>query len=709
MSRPLYRHADLERLLNPASIAVIGASPRPGAFGQRLLQNLSRYSGRVYPINAKYDRINDIPCFPDLVSLPEVPDCVVIAAAREQVEPLMRECGRLRVGGVVLFASGYAETGKPERIAEQAELVRIARECGVPLVGPNCIGVVNYASGAVITFSGAPHANDDASSSVGLVSQSGALGFAMSQAMEHGVSFSHVLTCGNSADVDVADYVAFLAEDEACTSIAFLFEGMSEPLRLIQAAEVAQASDKPLIVYKIATGEQGAAAAMSHTGSLAGSREAYQAAFERAGIIVVDEFSKLVETSAFFAKAGAPRSDGVAVVSTSGGAAIMAADTAEIHGVALPQPSEDTSVVLRANIPEYGSTRNPCDITAQVLSDPESFAACVEALLADPTYGVLVVPFVFSYDTATPRIAVLNEAAKRHGKMVCIVWLTQWLEGPGTREAENSSHVALFRSMDTCFSTLAHWHARHRRAALPDRQPHQATDTAIRERASQVLAQTTNASLTESAAKSVLASYGIPMAPDLRAPDADIAVSAANQCGYPVVLKVESALIPHKTEAGVVRIGLEDEAAVRAAYDEVMKNALRVAPADAIDGVLVQPMVRGDLEVIVGARIDPQFGPMVVVGLGGIFVELMRDSAVALAPVSHEQALQMLRSLKGFKLLCGFRGSDPVDLDRLADIICRTGDFALDHQDRITELDINPLICGKGHITGVDALIGLRH
>jgi acyl-CoA synthetase (NDP forming) len=708
MSRPLYRHADLERLLDPASIAVIGASPRPGAFGQRLLQNLSRYSGRVYPINAKYDRINDLPCFPDLASLPEVPDCVVIAAAREQVEPLMRECGRLRVGGVVLFASGYAETGKPERIAEQQELVRIAQECGVPLVGPNCIGVVNYASGAVITFSGAPHANEGASSSIGLVSQSGALGFAMSQAMEHGVSFSHVLTCGNSADVDVADYVAFLAEDAACTSIAFLFEGMSEPLRLMQAAEIAQAANKPLIVYKIATGEQGAAAAMSHTGSLAGSREAYQAAFERAGIVVVDEFSKLVETSAFFAKAGAPRSDGVAVVSTSGGAAIMAADTAEIHGVALPQPTEDTSVVLRANIPEYGSARNPCDITAQVLSDPESFAACVEALLADPTYGVLVVPFVFSYDTATPRIAVLNEAAKRHGKMVCIVWLTQWLEGPGTREAENSSHVALFRSMDTCFSTLAHWHARHRRTTLPDGPSHQITDAAVRELASQALARTTSPGLTESAAKAVLASYGIPMAPDFRACDVDTAATAASQCGYPVVMKVESAKIPHKTEAGVVRIGLEDEAALRAAYDEIMTNALRAAPADAIDGVLVQPMVRGDIEVIVGARIDPQFGPMVVVGLGGIFVELMRDSAVALAPVSHDQALQMLRSLKGFRLLCGFRGSEPVDLDRLADIICRTGDFALDHQDRITELDINPLICGKGHITGVDALIGLR-
>nr|MBF0683800.1 acetate--CoA ligase family protein [Pseudomonas sp.] len=708
MSRPPYRHANLSRLLNPDSIAVIGASPRPTAFGQRLLQNLSRYTGRVYPINAKYDRINDLPCFPDLASLPEVPDCVVIAAAREQVEPLMRECGRLRVGGVVLFASGYAETGKPERIAEQQELVRIARESGVPLVGPNCIGVVNYTRGAVITFSGAPHANENASSSIGLVSQSGALGFAMSQAIEHGVSFSHVLTCGNSADVDVADYVAFLAEDDACSAIALLFEGMSDPLRLMQAAEIARAANKPLIVYKIATGEQGAAAAMSHTGSLAGSKQAYQAAFDRAGIIVVDEFSKLVQTAAFFSKARAPVSDGVAVVSTSGGAAIMAADTAEIHGVPLPQPNDDTSVILHANIPEYGSPRNPCDITAQVLSDPASFTACVDALLADPTYGVLVVPFVFSYDTATPRIAMLNEAARRHGKMVCIVWLTEWLEGPGTREAETSSHVALFRSMDTCFSTLAHWHARHRRANPALDAPRAAIAESVREQVGRTLAQNATDTVTESAAKAVLAAYGIPMAPDFRARDVDAAVSAAGQCGYPVVLKVESARIPHKTEAGVVRIKLGDEAAVRSAYDAIMANALRVAPADTIEGVLVQPMVQGELELMIGVKIDPQFGPMVVVGLGGILVELMRDSAIALAPVNHAQALEMLRSLKGFKLLAGFRGSEPVDLNRLADIICRVGDFAVDHQDQITELDINPLICGPGHITGVDALIGLR-
>ncbi len=708
MQRPIYRHGDLARMLNPKSIAVIGASPRAGSFGQRLLQNLAQFNGKVYPINAKYETINELACYADLSSLPQVPDCVVIAAAREQVEPLMQECGRLGVGGVVLFASGYAETGKPERIAEQERLVQIARDNGVPLVGPNCIGVVNYESGAVITFSGAPHANKDPANSIGLVSQSGALGFALSQAIEHGVSFSHVLTCGNSADVDVADYVAFLAQDEACTAIAFLFEGMSNPLRLIEAAEVAKAAGKPVIVYKIATGEQGAAAAMSHTGSLAGSNEAYLAAFEKAGIIVVDEFSKLIETAAFFAKVKAPVSPGVAVVSTSGGAAIMAADTAEVYNVALPQPTEATSAILRANIPEYGSARNPCDITAQVLSDPASFAACVEALLSDPTYGTLIVPFVFSYDTATPRIAVLNEAAKRHGKVVCVVWLAQWLEGPGTREAEISSHVAMFRSMDACFSTLAQWHRRNQGQAATPAQVRAATTDQQRSEVAHILARASSSVVTESAAKSALAAYGIPMAPDLRVQSADEAIIAANQCGYPVVMKVESPQIPHKTEAGVVRVKLQDEAAVKRAYGDIMANALKVTTADKIDSVLVQPMVSGDVEVIVGARIDPQFGPTVVVGLGGILVELMRDSAVALAPVNHAEALKMLHSLKGLKLLTGFRGSKPIDLDALAEIICRVGDFAYDHRDAITELDINPLICSSEHITGVDALIARR-
>lgn len=710
MSRALYRHADLSRMMNPASIAIVGASGRAGSFGQRLEANLANFTGRLYLINANYTKLGERDCYPSLSALPEVPDCVVISAPREAVEGVLEECAALNVGGVVLFASGFAETGKPDRIDQQRRIVQMAQKAGVRLVGPNCIGLANFRLGAVMTFSGTPVVDGVRDASIGLVSQSGALGFALSQAIERGVSFSHVLTSGNSADVDVADYVAFLAEDPGCKVIACVFEGMSDPLRFIEAAHIARKAGKPLVVYKIATGEQGAAAAMSHTGSLAGSTEAYVAAFEQAGIILVEEFDWLIETAAFFAKVEAPKAAGVAVVSTSGGAAIMAADKAELLGVPLPQPGPAAEAVLKARIPEFGSPRNPCDITAQVLSDPESLHACADALLADPAYGALVMPFVYAYQVAVPRLYMLNDLARQHGKTACVVWLTEWLEGPGAREAEATEKVAVFRSMASCIAALDKWQRWFADAAVTagdasaDFAADAKTVAAVRER----LGRPGAAMLTEREAKAALAAYGVPMVEDSLAVSADEAVAAAERSGYPVVLKAESAAIPHKTEAGVVRLGLANEAAVRAAYAEIMDNARKVAPADAINGVLVQRMVPSGMEVIVGARIDPLFGPLIVVGLGGILVELMKDSAVALAPLSHAAARKLIARLKGARLLAGFRGSRPVDLDRLADIVCRVARFASDHRDSIVELDVNPLICAGEDIVGVDALIRLR-
>jgi acyl-CoA synthetase (NDP forming) len=708
MTRALYRHADLHRLLDPATIAVVGASPRAGSFGQRVLENLRDFRGTVYLVNARHERIGDHACSPSLAALPAVPDCVIVAAPREEIESIVEECGRLGVGGMVVFASGFAEMGTADRIAEQARLVNKARRLGVRLAGPNCIGIVNWRTGAVGTFIGPLRPRPSNAPAVGLVSQSGALGFALAQAVEHGAVFSHVLTCGNSADVDVADYIAYLAEDLGCAAIACVFEGMNDPLRLIEAATIARAAGKAVVVFKIATGEQGAAAAMSHTGSLAGANDAYAAAFEKAGIVVVEQFEALVETAAFFAKSGRCQQPGVAVVSTSGGAAIMAADKAEQHGLSLPQPALETTAVLLSRIPDFGSARNPCDITAQAVTDPESFAACTGALLSDPAYGALVVPFVFSYDIATPRIALLNKLAHQHDKAMCIVWLPQWLEGPGSLAAEQADRVAMFRSMEACFSTLAKWQTWSALAPVTPVVVHVPTPVETRANAQRVIAASQGPVISERAAKSLLASYGVSMVSDRLVTTLEACIDAASTCGYPVVVKVDSAKIPHKTEAGVVRLNIIDEMALRVAYAEVMANALQVAASQDINGVLVQPMIGQGLEVIIGARIDALFGPMVVVGLGGILVELLRDSAVAFAPLGKDEAMGLLRRLKGFQLLNGFRGSAAVDLAALAWVICRVGDFASDHRDFITELDINPLICTPTRIIGVDALIALR-
>jgi len=704
-TRRVYRHADLERVLNPSSIAIVGASSRSGSFGERLLANLGPYSGRVHLVNAKYDRLGERPCFPSLSALPEVPDCVAVTVPREAAEAVVLEAAELGVGGVILYASGYAETRREDRIAEQQRLAAIAAACGLRILGPNCLGIANYLSGARITFADYPAPRPMRTPAVGIASQSGALSQSLAQAMECGASVSHVFSAGNQVDVDVADLVAYLAEDPNCHAIACAFEGLAHPERLLEAAQIAWRANKPLLVNKIATGQMGAEAAVSHTGSLAGSNAAYLAAFERAGMVLVEDFEALMEAAAFFSKAPAPQARGVAVLATSGGAAIMAADRAEAHGIPLPQPSDAARKVLEEHIPDFGSARNPCDVTAQVVNNPKSLWACGEALLADEAYGALVMPQPVAFEFHVPRIAALSELSKRHGKITCNVLISGWLQGPGALEAQLDPHVALFRTMERCFSTLEAWQHRAAKRAQGERAPKRLSEAGAVVQAAALLDGAQHSSLTEREAKAVLAAYGVPVVTEVLVSSAAEAREAAAKLGFPVALKVESPDLPHKTEAGVIRLNLRTAEDVQVAFDAVMANARRAPNKPRINGVLMQPMIPSGLEIMVGARVDPLFGPLIVVGFGGTLVELLKDTAVELAPVTHSEALAMLRRLKGAALLDGFRGADPVDVEQLAQIICRLSELAADQTQRISELDVNPLICAGRRIIAVDALI----
>jgi acyl-CoA synthetase (NDP forming) len=700
----VYSREQLTRLLHPKSIAVIGASTRAGSFGERVVFNMKHYAGTSYPVNARYQIIGEQTCYPNISALPEVPDCAVITAPREAVEEIVLECAKAGAGGAIIFASGYAETGKEDRIAQQERLAAIARETGLRIVGPNCIGVVNALLDSRVTFLDMTPIPRPERNAVGIISQSGALGMALAQGVVRGLSVSHVLTSGNSCDVDMADFVNYLATDPSCGSIACVFEGMATPERLLLAAENAWAVNKPLIIFKMATGEQGARAAMSHTGSLAGSHASYRAVFKRAGAVVVEDFEALMETAAFFAKAPAPKAAGAAVVAASGGAAIMAADRAEQHGVPMPQPAPEVKAILEARIPEFGSSRNPCDVTAQILSDPESLGICANALLGDPQYGVLVSPLTYGYAPSAKRPQVYSTLAEQHGKMACVVWQTEWQDGPGVVEANQCNRVALFRSMNACFYALAAWQWRaDKRAAGAQTVGATSAETMAATRA--LIAKATGKTLTEREAKTVLAYYGVPVVGERLAQSAGDAVDAAEALGYPVVLKVESPDLPHKTEAGVIRLDLGDADAVRAGYGAVMANADKVSPPPRINGVLVQPMVPLGIEMVVGVRNDPLFGPLIVVGLGGILVEVLQDVALSPAPVTAFEAEGLLRQLKGVKLLEGFRGMPAVDIKRLSRVISDVSRFAADHRDTVAELDVNPLICTGDRITAVDALI----
>lgn len=706
-SRPVYRHGQTRRLIHPASIAIVGASANPASFGARTVGNLHSYAGPIHLINAKYQEIDGRPCFASLSALPEVPDCVFVAVPRDAVKPVIEECVRLGVGGVVIFASGLGESSNPENQAIQRDIVEMTRNTGTRLLGPNCLGMMNAVNGALGTFTHIPVSlRLEGCRSVGLISQSGALGVGMAQAVERGVSFSHVLTSGNGCDVDAADQIAYLAEDPDCDAIACVFEGVTDPGRLIEAGEIARLAGKAVVVYKIGTSESGAEAALSHTGALAGSAAGYNALFERAGFVVVDQYEHLLETACFFAKAPPAKAEGVAVLTPSGGAGIMAADQAEVFNVSLPQPGPALRAVLESHIPEFGSSRNPCDVTAQILNNPASFPACAEAFLLEANIGAIVTPYPTAIQASAQRNINLGNQVRAHGKMACVFELTGWQEGPGVRDMEMSPNLAVFRSTASCFSTLAAWHHWSRQLARPEAGslPALATAQVLAVRAA-LEAAGTERTLSEGPSRRVLEACGVPVVNNRLVNSADAAMEAASEFGYPVALKVETPDLPHKTDAGVLRLNLKDAGAVREAYAAILANALKATTAERINGVLVQPMIPPGVEIMVGARVDPLFGPMLVVGMGGIMVELLRDTVASLAPVDTAAAHALLRRLRGYKLLQGFRGSAPVDVDALADAISRISQLIHGEREHIAEIDVNPLICSAKRVVAVDGLV----
>ncbi|UPK29920.1 acetate--CoA ligase family protein [Bradyrhizobium sp. 195] len=705
--RGLYRRERLSRLLEPKTVAVFGASQNAAALGSSAFENLRGFAGRVYPINPKYELIGNDRCYPSLRALPEKIDCAVIAVPYEGVEAVVKECADNQVGGAIIFSSGFAETGRSDRVSSQRRIAEIAREADLRLVGPNCIGVINFMTGFAAMFNRGVKILPARGPAIGIVSQSGAMGGSLATANQQGVSISHMLAGGNSCDVDVADFIAFLAEDPDCKSIACVFEGHSAPRRLLAAAEVAQAADKPLIVLKLARSEGGARAAMSHTGSLAGSEAAYRALLRKTGAIVVDTWEALLETAAFFAKAPRPSCEGVAVAGTSGGICIMAADSAEANGLILPSLDEDLRAQLKASIPDFGTADNPCDMTGVGRAKPEVITNVLRAFLTHDSYGTAIIPHPMPAEYAISRIPAFEALAAETGKPLCVVWTPGWLTGPGAAEFEQAPHLPLFRSMERCCATLKAWHEREavRRIASAERQ---SVSKDARLRAHEFLSATKRAILTEDESKQLLGLYGISTVEERLAKTPEEAVLAALDLGFPVVLKIVSPDLPHKTEIGGVHLNLKNESEVREAFAAILAKIQAISPRPRIDGVLVQQMLKDGVEILLGAKVDPLFGPLVIIGIGGVFVELLRDTVTALAPVTKPEAILLLRMLKGRRLLEGFRGSKPVDIEALATVIALFSEFVADQADRIAEIDINPLICRGDQIVAVDALVALR-
>jgi acetate---CoA ligase (ADP-forming) len=710
-TRPIYNAAELTRLINPEIVAVVGASETRGSFGARTLSNLSGFSGKVFAINPKYQTLLGRPCVPSLADMPESPDCVVLCVARQMVEGMIESAAAVKAGGVIVYASGFAETAKPDRIEAQQRVVEIAQRTGVRVVGPNCVGLANTRSGAGLNFmpdyAGMGHKRGP----IGIVSQSGALGYTVLQGMERGIGFSHYLAAGNSCDVDVCDFISYLAEDDDTRSIVCLLEGVKDGARFLTAARKARDAGKALIVYKTGNSETSGKAAMSHTGTMVGSATAYQTAIADTGAIAIDDLEAVLETASFFAKTKAPSNGrGVGILSTSGGAAVICADKAEQHGVLLPALEAKTASALHEVVPDFGSVTNPSDLTAEVLKTSETFGFCLDAFQNDSGFSALVMPMIFAHSSSSgARAPTLVEAAARTDRPLAVVWMNEWYQGPGSELLDADPRVCMFRSADRCFATLRAWldwhdyrgldHGAERRSAPSAGPAARAILSGPRRRGT---------TLSETESKQILACYGIAIPQEILARDPAEAASASRQIGGSVAIKIVSPDILHKTEAGGVRLELSTPEDVRKAAEDIQASALRYAPRARIDGISVQQMVPPGLELVLGVKNDRQFGPLIAAGLGGIMVELMGDTAARLAPVNHQAARAMLASLKGHALLTGFRGKPGVDIDGLADTICRLSELAHDLRDIVDQIDVNPVIAGPSGVMAADALIICR-
>lgn len=712
ITRPLYGAVDLSRLINPRVVAIVGASETRGSFGERTLSNMAGFTGKVFAINPKYQTLLGRPCVPSLADLPERPDCVVLCVARPMVEDMIGNAAAAGAGGVVVYASGFAETSKPDRIAAQHRLIDLAHRTGVRVVGPNCVGLANTKSKAGLNFMPDYAGMGHCAGPIGIVSQSGALGYTVLQGMERGIGFSHYLAAGNSCDVDVCDFISYLAEDDDTRAIVCLLEGVKDGRRFLEAAGKARDAGKALIVYKTGNSETSSKAAMSHTGTMVGSAVAYRTAFEEAGAIAVDDLESVLETASFFAKTNAPSAGrGVGILSTSGGAAVICADKAEAFGVPLPALEAKTAEALHTVVPDFGSVANPSDLTAEVLKTSETFGFCLDAFMTDARFSALIMPMIFAHASSSgARAPMIVEAARRTDKPLAVVWMNEWLQGPGSDLLDADPRVCMFRSADRCFATLRawfDWHERRaRQSAISGRRSPASAGVVARDIL--MAAASRSKSLSETESKRILACYGIRVPQEILARDSDTAVEAASKIGGPVALKIVSPDILHKTEAGGVKLGLSTAENVRAAAQEILQSVSHYAPRARLDGVSVQEMAPSGLEIVLGVKNDAQFGPLVAVGLGGIMVELLGDTAVRFAPVADAAARDMLTSLKGHPLLAGFRGKPGVDVDGLADAICRLSELAHDLADVIDQIDVNPVIASGATVMAADALIICR-
>ncbi|WP_033919676.1 acetate--CoA ligase family protein [Sphingomonas sp. 37zxx] len=680
---------DINRLLRPRSIAIVGASDKPGALGATVLDNLERcgFAGAIHLINPKRSEIGPRPCLPSIDALPDGVDVAVLAIPRAGVVDAVRLLGARGVGAAVIFSAGFAEGGE-EGMAEQREIARIAAQTGMVVEGPNCLGLVNYRDSIPLTFIETHPAPPRGEAGVAVVSQSGAMAAVLSGTLiGRAVDVTFSISTGNEAASGVEDHVEAMLADDATRVIALIVEQFRQPRRFLALAGNARAAGKHLVLLHPGKSSAARESAATHTGAMAGDYAVMRALVTQAGVVFAETLEELGDIAEILARCGPLAVGGLAVVGESGALKAMALDQAEALGLDLPAMTDADSPALRAVLPPFVGVSNPVDITAQALVEPELYARTIDALAADPRISAVLVQIIQTDErTVALKLPAILRAIEDVGGAKPVLFAGVDEEGPmppafldrlralGSPYFPTAERVlrAVARLGDAATVPAA------RVDPLPDLPLDLGGEAGV---------------VPEYRAKALLADVGIAFPRARLATTVDEAVSAAAALGYPVVLKAQSADLPHKSEAGGVILGLADAGAVAAAWDRMQANVTAYDRDIQLAGILVEAMGKRGTEMIVGARRDPDWGPVVLAGFGGVQAEILKDVCLILPTASRDAIARSLHHLRSAPLLRGWRGAPPLDVEALALLVERLA-AVMQSNPGIAEIDLNPVILG---------------
>lgn len=696
---PTDHYTSLKPLFRPKSIAILGASEEPGRIGGRPVQLLKDFGfeGKIYPVNPNRETVQGLEAYPSIDAIPGGVDQAIMAVPAKIAIDVAEQCAAKGVKSIVAFTSGFSEMST-EGEAMQQRLTDIADESGMRILGPNCLGIFSTRDCAWSTFSSSIIHGRPKVGSIGVVSQSGAFGahfFVLLR--ERGLGFSYWATTGNEGDVEFADCVRFMAEDDGTDVILGYMEGCRDVDKLYDAFEFAHSKGKPIIMMKVGNSDIGAHAAASHTASLAGANEVYESIFKRFNVYRARTARELVDIGYACSFGQYPKGKRLGIVTVSGGAGVLMADAAADVDLDVAPMPQKTQKMLKELIP-FAGTRNPVDTTAMFYNDWSLLTKNFDAMLSDGNYDSIAsffTSFAFSDALTDNLMEAIRPIRKKFPDRPMA--LSIFGDPKNIRKIEEEGILAFEDPAETIYAlaALARLHAGFQRK-LPARPKIPNTTPKV-----------TSKPLNEYEAKRLMKKAGIPAGRESLAKTAGDAAKAAARIGFPVVMKIVSPDIMHKTEIGGVVLNLSSQSAVRKAFNEIIANAEKAEPNARIDGVLVAKMIGGGVETILGTFRDPTFGPVVMFGLGGIFAEALKDVTFRVAPFGIKEANEMIREIKGYTILKGARGAPPADIAALAKALSNLSIFAAANADTLESVDVNPFVVhpkGKGAVA-LDALI----